>query len=195
VRKAKISVKSRPLKRTGGIKIRLCGIIKTGREAVNGYEEGMAKISDIIEEFIMALFEEDNGVVLSRNDLAVHFGCVPSQINYVLSTRFTLDRGYKIESKRGGGGFIRIVKLGEDGRGYLSELTEAIGNELPQYRAAQIVDRLLSDGLINEGEVGIIAVALSDKAIKAPVFGDMIRANMLREIITHIAARYDDKNE
>ncbi|MDR3216749.1 MAG: CtsR family transcriptional regulator [Clostridiaceae bacterium] len=155
----------------------------------------MAKISDIIEEFIMALFEEDNGVVLSRNDLAVHFGCVPSQINYVLSTRFTLDRGYKIESKRGGGGFIRIVKLGEDGRGYLSELTEAIGNELPQYRAAQIVDRLLSDGLINEGEVGIIAVALSDKAIKAPVFGDMIRANMLREIITHIAARYDDKNE
>jgi transcriptional regulator CtsR len=151
----------------------------------------MAKISDIIEEFIMALFEEGNGIVLSRNDLAVHFGCVPSQINYVLSTRFTLDRGYKIESHRGGGGFIRIVRMDGGKREYLNELLTSVGNELPQYRAAQIVDRLFTDGLISRGEADIISVAVSGKSLKLTGAADIVRANILREVITYLSARSD----
>lgn len=64
------------------------------------------RISDIIEEFIKDMLDEDNSVTLQRNDLAEHFNCVPSQINYVISTRFTPIHGYYVESQRGGGGYI-----------------------------------------------------------------------------------------
>ena len=72
----------------------------------------MARLSDIIEDFIKSLLKHSEGELqLQRNELAEHFECAPSQINYVLATRFSLDRGYYIESRRGGGGFIRIVQL------------------------------------------------------------------------------------
>ena len=72
----------------------------------------MAQLSDSIERFIKELMEEDAQIELKRNELAQHFGCAPSQINYVLATRFSVDHGYIIESRRGGGGFVRIVRKG-----------------------------------------------------------------------------------
>ena len=69
------------------------------------------RMSDMIEEFIKELFEEENKIEIQRNDLAEKFNCVPSQINYVISTRFRPSQGYYVESKRGGGGHIRIKKI------------------------------------------------------------------------------------
>ena len=76
-------------------------------------------VSDIIEEFIMSSLDEDKFIEISRNDLAKFFSCVPSQINYVLNTRFTLNRGFLVESQRGGGGYIKVVRhfLGEPNKG------------------------------------------------------------------------------
>ncbi len=71
----------------------------------------MANISDIIEQFILKSLGEDDSVDISRNELANFFSCAPSQINYVLETRFTVDRGFVKESRRGGGGFIKISKI------------------------------------------------------------------------------------
>ena len=90
----------------------------------------MARLSDMIEEFIKALLEESNGQLeLQRNELADYFECAPSQINYVLATRFSLDRGYYIESRRGGGGYIRIIRLDMDNNDYIMYLLrERIGN-------------------------------------------------------------------
>lgn len=71
----------------------------------------MAQLSDSIEQFIKDLMEEDRQIDLKRNELAQHFGCAPSQINYVLATRFSIDHGYVIESRRGGGGYVRIIRI------------------------------------------------------------------------------------
>ena len=68
-------------------------------------------MSDMIEEFIKELFDDEDYIEIQRNDLAEHFNCVPSQINYVISTRFKPSQGYYVESKRGGGGHISIRKV------------------------------------------------------------------------------------
>src|SRR5690554_5485877 len=83
----------------------------------------MARLSDIIEEFLKTLLTESEGELeLQRNDLASYFECAPSQINYVLATRFTLNHGYYIESRRGGGGYIRITRLDLEKDDYLLQL-------------------------------------------------------------------------
>ena len=88
----------------------------------------MANISDVIENFLTELFGDENSILISRNDLAQYFNCAPSQINYVLSTRFTVDKGYAVESKRGGGGYVTLIKLTDDEH-YLSELvTNSLGD-------------------------------------------------------------------
>ena len=76
-------------------------------------------ISDIIEEFIKSSLDDDDFIELSRNDLAKFFSCVPSQINYVLNTRFTLNRGFVVESQRGGNGYIKLVKITDNNNNFL----------------------------------------------------------------------------
>ena len=74
----------------------------------------MQSITDVIEEFILSTMAQDDMIELSRNDLAKYFSCVPSQINYVLNTRFTLNKGYLIESARGGAGFVKVIRINQD---------------------------------------------------------------------------------
>ena len=107
----------------------------------------MRLLSDSIEEFIKELLMDDDDsqreIELRRNELAAHFGCAPSQINYVLATRFTPDHGYIIESRRGGGGYIRIVRLAPSGRQeYLKALYSRIGSSLSVAEAAHIIEHL-----------------------------------------------------
>ena len=92
------------------------------------------RLSDSIETFIKALLAEDEqSVELKRNELAEYFGCAPSQINYVLATRFTLDDGYVIESRRGGGGYIRIVRvMGSDQQQLMYLINERIGQSITE---------------------------------------------------------------
>lgn len=100
----------------------------------------MARLSDVIEEFIKTLLMESEGQLeVQRNELADYFECAPSQINYVLATRFSLNHGYYIESKRGGGGYIRIVRLDVDKNDYLHYLLrEGIGSGISDRKRCRL---------------------------------------------------------
>ena len=87
------------------------------------------RMSDIIEEFIKELFNDNEKIEIQRNELAEHFNCVPSQINYVISTRFKPSQGYYVESKRGGGGHITIKKLNSKKEDYIMHIINNIGND------------------------------------------------------------------
>lgn len=145
----------------------------------------MANISDVIEQFILKSLKEDGTVEISRNDLAGFFSCVPSQINYVLETRFTLDRGFVKESRRGGGGFIRISKVPVSDDTYVNSLImESIGDELTERRASQILDKLQDDEVIEPRERMLIQASISERALNMPYsFKDKLRAQIFKNVL------------
>jgi len=155
----------------------------------------MARLSDSIEDFIKSLLEESEGKLeLQRNELADYFECAPSQINYVLATRFSLNQGYFIESRRGGGGYIRIIHLNVDKDDYmLYLLTEGIGTRLTEQAALQFIQRMVEQDFIIERDAYLMKSAILDKAIAIPsTLKDTIRANILKSILTAIIA-FDGK--
>lgn len=146
----------------------------------------MANISNIIEEFILQALGEDDSIEISRNSLADYFCCAPSQINYVLETRFTLDRGFSKESRRGGGGFIKISKLAQNDH-LATIILENVGEELSYKRMYQILQRLEKEKVISKREFNIIKVALSDEALSAPLMlKDKIRANAFKCLLIEL---------
>jgi len=153
----------------------------------------VAKLSDIIETFIKQVISDTEGVAeIQRNELANHFKCVPSQINYVISTRFTNDRGYFVESRRGGGGYIRIsrvnVKSGDTG-GYLMHIVSAIGDRIGQQDADAFIMNFVDYDIIELREAGVMRAAVSDKIlyrIPQPE-RDVIRAGILKNMLTVLA--------
>lgn len=156
----------------------------------------MARLSDVIEEFIKSLLVESEGQLeLQRNELADYFECAPSQINYVLATRFSVNQGYYIESRRGGGGFIRIVRLDIDKDDYmLYLLTEGIGSKLPEQDALHIIQRMADQGYISIKAAYLMKSAVTDKAIAIPSsLKDGIRASILKSMITAVMA-FDEKD-
>ncbi len=149
----------------------------------------MSNISDSIEKFIIASIGEGDFVEISRNSLAEYFSCAPSQINYVLDTRFTIDRGYAKESKRGGSGFIKISKLKTlNENAYLSGLvTDSIGEELAQKRMLQICDKLQADKILSQREKEMIICALSDDSLSMPfAIKDKVRAKSFKNILVSL---------
>lgn len=149
----------------------------------------MSRISNIIELFIKELLDESNNlaVEIQRNELADYFNCAPSQINYVLMTRFTVDKGYLIESRRGGGGYIKIVKVNIDKNQYLRMLMEDIGDVIGNMKAEAIIHRLLEKELISEREKRLMLAAISDRSINTPInLKDHIRANILKSMVATI---------
>ncbi|GAA0123786.1 MAG: CtsR family transcriptional regulator [Clostridium argentinense] len=150
----------------------------------------MARLSDIIEDFIKEMIEEtqNNEVEIQRNELANYFSCAPSQINYVLTTRFTKDKGYYIESRRGGGGYIRITRIKYKYHSNLLEaIDEAIGNSITYDNSLRILESLRDSEIINEREENIIKTALNDRTLS--YIGDMknkLRADILRAVIFNI---------
>ena len=102
----------------------------------------MAALSDSIERFIKELMAEDTRVELKRNELAQYFGCANSQINYVLATRFSVDRGYLVESRRGGSGYVRVIRISSRDVDLLSALMERIGEAIDEDAARALIARL-----------------------------------------------------
>lgn len=157
------------------------------KESQSQKGDKMPSISDIIEEFIKALFQEsENGILeIQRNELALQFRCAPSQINYVLMTRFSINRGYYIESKRGGGGSIRITKVCFDNNEYLRDLISEKMNEAISQRTAELyIDSFLENELITDREAIIMKAAINDKAINMqPQNKDIIRAGILKSML------------
>ncbi len=143
----------------------------------------MANLSDIIEQFILSALDYNESVEIGRNDLADHFSVAPSQINYVLSTRFTNDRGFDVTSKRGGGGSITIAKLSDNCLEYIDILMQE--RQSISYKAGvQLLERLQRRNIITQSELAIIQVVISDKALKNPFqLSDRIRLQVLREIL------------
>ena len=148
----------------------------------------MAKISDIIESFILKTMGDDDFVDISRNELAEFFSCAPSQINYVLETRFTVDRGFMIESRRGGGGFIKITKIRLDDDNYISDLIlDSVGGELSQKRMTQILDRLMRDEVITKKECEMVALCLSDESLSMPLaIVERVRAKAFKSVLLYL---------
>ena len=145
-------------------------------------------ISDIIEQFILNCIGSENEINISRNQLAEHFNCVPSQINYVLSTRFGIENGFITESRRGGGGSITIIKIQQKSDGYIMELLKS-GDMLgiSFMRCGQIISRLLNDGVITERESRIMMSAVSDKALMVDdKIKDGVRARIFKNMLSQL---------
>ena len=148
----------------------------------------MANISDIIEQFILKSLGDDEFIDISRNELANFFSCANSQINYVLDTRFTMDRGFIIESHRGGGGYIRVSKVSMNDDNLVSNLIiESVGEELTEKRMNQILDRLAREEVLTSKERNIVSVALSDVSLAMPFgFKDKLRASAFKRVLMSI---------
>ena len=152
------------------------------------------RLSDSIETFIKALLAEDEqSVELKRNELAEYFGCAPSQINYVLATRFTLDDGYVIESRRGGGGYIRIVRvMGSDQQQLMYLINERIGQSITEAEAVRLIGQLVERKIITSSEGDIMRAAISSAALAIPVtdaMKDALRARSLKSMLTAVARK------
>ena len=145
----------------------------------------MAQLSDNIEHFIKELMCEDARVELKRNELAQHFGCAPSQINYVLATRFSVDHGYIIESRRGGGGYVRIVRMQTREEGNLLDaLMTRVGNSVDEETANAIIAHLTDIKLITPNEAALMRSAISRNALALPISAkDVLRAAVLKNML------------
>lgn len=148
----------------------------------------MAKLSDIIEEFIKEMIAntDNNMVEIQRNLLAHQFDCAPSQINYVLTTRFNNDKGYIIESRRGGGGYIKICKIDLSSKDQIEKiLNKSIGNSITKSKAYDLIGSFYEDEIIDLGEFNIIKVVLSERALGKIYYEDRnkLRADILKEIL------------
>jgi transcriptional regulator of stress and heat shock response len=153
----------------------------------------MSRISDLIESFLNERIEERKGVIeIGRNEMASYFNCAPSQINYVLTTRFTSDRGYVIESRRGGGGFIKIMKINLDENDYLLKmLSERIGESVNKEGAFELLEILYRKDLINLRIRDIIKNTVDDNTLSSlnRPLRDKLRAEILKAAI--VAALID----
>ncbi|BBH23962.1 transcriptional regulator [Paenibacillus baekrokdamisoli] len=147
----------------------------------------MRNISDLIEQYLKHMLQEssDGAVELQRNDLADRFSCVPSQINYVISTRFTVEKGYFVESKRGGGGYIRIQRVELPTLTAIQgHIVHTIGEQVDQCAAEGLIYQLEEAQFISKREANLLRAAVSREsiAVKLPL-RDEIRARLLRAML------------
>lgn len=147
-------------------------------------------LSDSIELFIKELMgTTQSEIELKRNEIAAYFGCAPSQINYVLATRFSPEHGYIIESQRGGSGYIRIIRiLTDEGHiPFINSLVAACSTSLALRKGHAMVKALLERGIIGEDQAGIMLAAISDNAINLPISAkDMLRAGIMKSMLTSL---------
>ncbi|ACL74711.1 CtsR family transcriptional regulator [Ruminiclostridium cellulolyticum] len=147
----------------------------------------MASLSDLIEAFIKQMIADTNGSIeLQRNELANQFNCVPSQINYVISTRFTADRGYYVESRRGGGGHVKIKRVNISIPGnYLMHIVSSMRSSISQQSAEVFINNFVDYEVISEREGFLMKAAVSDKVLGGLSMPDrdIIRASLLKNMI------------
>lgn len=146
------------------------------------------KLSDLIEEYIREIIDSNDTVELRRSELANRFNCVPSQINYVIQTRFIPELGFYVESRRGGGGYIKITKMNLDKSEYISNIMNKIGNNLSQ----SVIDVYLNDfimyNILDEKTANLIGAAVSDKSLAKvnKIDRDYIRADIFKNLIVNL---------
>lgn len=153
----------------------------------------MRNISDTLEQYLKQLLQEsgEGAVEIQRNDLADRFSCVPSQINYVISTRFTLEKGYLVESKRGGGGYIRIQRvelpLLKAIQGYINS---TVGERVEQIAAEGLIYQLREAEMISLREANLLKAAVSRDVITVGLpLRDEIRAKILKAMLISLLVK------
>ena len=151
-------------------------------------------VSDIVERFLLDTLGDELSVNFNRNELAAYFSVAPSQINYVLSTRFTPERGYITESRRGGGGSITLIRVSENVDDVLLRyIDETLSDGIEYGKACQILERLTVDGVYTKSEAQLIKAAISDKALIAPtVAKSRLRGAILKNVLLETLKTHDD---
>ena len=141
-----------------------------------------------VEDFIKELLEEqDEAIEIQRNELAEHFNCVPSQINYVISTRFKPSQGYYVESKRGGGGHITIKKVNNSKEDYIMHIINNVGKELTANEVDILISDFLSYDIINKKEARLLKVATSDNVLQLQKdLKDKVRARIFKNMLLNL---------
>jgi len=166
-------------------KIVLTKIIRTDKRC-----RAVSNISDIIEQYLKKVLQSkgQDAIEIKRSEIADQFQCVPSQINYVINTRFTVEKGYIVESKRGGGGYIRIMRIKhQDKSELIDEIIQMIGSAVTQRSSIDVLDRLLEEEMITEREAKIMLSAIdrTTLAFQLPL-RDEIRARILSAMLSSL---------
>lgn len=145
------------------------------------------RISDLIEQFIKDLFDDNEEIEIQRNELAEHFNCVPSQINYVIATRFKPSQGYYVESKRGGGGHIKIKRATNTNSDYIIYVIQNIGKDITANEVDILISDLLSYGVIDAKEAKLLKVATSDNVLQLTKDEkDQVRARIFKNMLLNL---------
>lgn len=142
-------------------------------------------MSDMIEEYLKRALREEGRVEIKRNELADLFDCVPSQINYVINTRFTMQHGYAVESKRGGGGYIRIIKLQvKSNTEMIERMSQIIGDRVTEKEAQIIIQTLYDNEYMTRREAQIMLAAIHQENYTGnPVLDEQLRSNILLSML------------
>lgn len=144
------------------------------------------RISDSVANYILQLLNETNGIAeIQRNELAGFLGCVPSQINYVLTSRFTPEQGYLVESRRGGGGYIRITRLQVSKPDMLMHIVNAIGNTLDAGTARAMTENMSQSGVLSLDAAELLQAAVSENTLSVipREFRDTVRASIYKNML------------
>ena len=162
--------------------------VKDGQEE----EVILMATSDLIANFILNAIDgsADGFAELQRSALAERFSCVPSQINYVISTRFSPERGYVVESRRGGGGYIRITRVRQSPKELIMHTVNAIGGSLDLRTAAAFVSNIYDSGAIDKTTARLLMAAIGDRALHAivPADRDTVRAGIFKYMLVTLIA-------
>lgn len=146
---------------------------------------GNRNMSDMIEEYLKNALKDEGRIEIQRNEIAELFDCVPSQINYVINTRFTVQHGYSVESKRGGGGYIRIIKVQVNSESdFLNDMAQIIGNHMSEKEGQVIIETLYNHELMTYREAQMMLAAIEQQNYSGNLMLDnQIRANVLLSMI------------
>ena len=144
------------------------------------------RMSDLVAQYILDMLEEQNGSAeIKRNELAGDLGCVPSQINYVITSRFTPEQGYIVESRRGGGGYIRISRVKMDRGTAVMHIVNSVGDNLDKAAAEAMLNNMLSTHMLEMNIAKVIAAALSDSSLRSVEQDkrDILRADLFKNML------------
>ncbi|MGX4687384.1 CtsR family transcriptional regulator [Vagococcus sp. JNUCC 83] len=157
---------------------------------------GNKNMSDIIEDYLKELLKEEDIIEIKRAEIAEQFNCVPSQINYVINTRFTVPKGYRVESKRGGGGYIRIVKvkLIQYTTKLCEEIPNMISNGLTESEAFAILNELQDNDIITFREKHLLHATFKLTGISRSPEEKLLRANMMIDVLERLTYEEEERD-
>ena len=148
-------------------------------------------MSDLIESYLKNVLHKNETVEIRRSEIADQFNCVPSQINYVINTRFTIQQGYVVESKRGGGGYIRIMKVNlVDEMDILNALSDLVPEELSAREGNHLLQNLYENKLITKREAQMMSLMMEKDTFPSNVKNAAeVRSNMMKKLIDNLKYR------